>query len=260
MLIQEFVKGRLRVSVFDTSEALGRAAALHAAMLIREAICERHSARVVFSAANSQLEVVHNLTIMEGIDWSRVEVFHVDEYVGLPAAHPASFRRWIRERIIEQVHPGAVNYLAGDAADLGAECRRYENLLAASPLDVSFLGFGENGHIGFNDPHEADFQDTCAVRRVTLDDRCRFQQVNEGHWPGLDSVPDTGLTLTCPALVSARHVICCVPDVRKAGAVSLALEGPISPVCPGSLIRTHPRAHLYLDRNSASLLSREVTV
>jgi len=259
MLIREFQQGGLRIDVYDTATALGLEAAKYAATLIQDAIRDKGSVRVLFSAANSQLEVVRNLVLMEGIDWKCVEVFHVDEYIELPSSHPASFRRWIRQNLVEQVHPGAVHYLDGDAHDIDAECRRYEGLLSAAPLDISFLGFGENGHIGFNDPHEANFADTRAVRRVTLDERCRQQQVNEGHWPGLAAVPDEGLTLTCPALVSASYVICCVPGAPKADAVARALEGPISAVCPGSLIRTHPRARLYLDSDSAALLAQAIT-
>jgi glucosamine-6-phosphate deaminase len=234
---------------------MGTAAARQAGSLLERRIREAGCARIVVSAANSQLETIGALTRLAEIDWRFVEVFHVDEYVGLPASHPASFRLWVKNRLADLVQPGKVHYLAGDAADPDQECRRYGKLLAAGPIDVAFLGFGENGHIGFNDPHEADFADPLPVRRVTLDEKCRLQQVGEGHFPDLAAVPTEALTLTCPTLVSARDIICSVPDQRKAEAVKTALEGPVAPSCPGSIIRTHPRAYLYLDTSSASLLT-----
>ena len=246
----------LSVHVLETKDALGREAASRAAALMREAIRERGWARLIFSAANSQLPMLETLTIFSDIHWNRVEIFHADEYRGMAAAHPASFRGWIKRNLADRVHPAKVHYLAGDAPDVAAECQRYGDLIAAAPIDISFLGFGENGHIGFNDPHEADFEDRSRVRAVTLDERCRLQQVNEKHWPALDAVPDVGLTLTCPTLVDANYIICCVPGPTKAEAVRNALEGPVSPACPASLLRTHSHADLYLDLESASLLSK----
>ncbi|MCX6621370.1 MAG: 6-phosphogluconolactonase [Acidobacteria bacterium] len=243
------------VRIFDSARALGAAAAHDAAVLIQNGIRRRGLARLIFSAANSQLEMVASLTPHPGIEWGAVEIFHVDEWLGMAASHPASFAGWIRTNIAARVQPLRIHYLAGDAGDVAAECRRCAALLAAAPIDVSFLGIGENGHLGFNDPHEADFADPELVRAVTLDRRCRLQQFEEGHWPGLDSVPGQGLTLTCPALVGADHIICSVPDRRKAEAVRDALEGPLSTACPASLLRTQPQARLYLDLESASLLS-----
>jgi glucosamine-6-phosphate deaminase len=248
----------LIVRTFADKNLLGETAAEDSARLMTEAIAVRGRARVIFSAANSQLEMAAALTARPEIDWAAVEVFHVDEYVGVSDTHPASFRRWVREQIADRVRPGKVHYLAGDAADIAAECSRYSALLGEAPVDIAFLGFGENGHIGFNDPHEADFHDPHPVRTVTLDERCRLQQVGEGHFPSLEAVPALGLTLTCPTLVNVAHVICCVPDLRKAEAVRNALEGPISPQCPGSILRTHADARLYLDRESASLLASQM--
>jgi len=249
----------LIVRTFAGKNLLGETAAEDSARLMSQAIHERGKARVIFSAANSQLEMIAALTARPDIDWAAVEVFHVDEYVGVPDTHPASFRRWVRENIAGRVQPGRIHYLAGDAPDIAAECSRYSALLAAAPIDIAFLGFGENGHIGFNDPHEADFHDPHPVRTVTLDERCRLQQVGEGHFPSLEAVPALGLTLTCPTLVNVSHIICCVPDLRKAEAVRNALEGPISTQCPGSILRTHADARLYLDRESASLLATKLT-
>jgi len=250
----EFQSGNLTVRVFRSKPDLGSAAARQAGPILERRIREAGRARIILSAANSQLEMIDALARLSGLDWRAVEVFHVDEYVGLPASHAASFRLWVKTQFADRVNPGTVHYLAGDASDLDAECRRYAALLRAMPIDIAFLGFGENGHIGFNDPHEANFADPYAVRRVTLDERCRRQQVGEGHFPDLASVPREAMTLTCPTLVSARHIICCVPDRRKAEAVKNALEGPVTPACPGSIVRTHAQACLYLDQDSASLL------
>jgi glucosamine-6-phosphate deaminase len=188
------------------------------------------------------------------VPWVLVEAFHMDEYVGTPASHPSSFRYWIKKRIEDRVHPGAVRYLAGDAPDLQAEIQRYSTLLNAAPIDLAFVGFGENGHIAFNDPHVADFVDAATVKRVLIDSASQCQQAREGHFGSPDSVPRDALTVTCPALFRAAAWVCCVPDLRKAKAVRNALEGPISTSCPSSLVRTHPNATVYLDAQSASLL------
>ncbi len=254
--IDRFLVDSMEVLILKDETALGTEAAGLGGRLIRKAISEKGVARVVFSAANSQLEMVRVLTALPGIDWSAVEVFHVDEYEGVSDDASISFRRWVRERIVERVHPRQAHYLAGDAADLEQECERYGKLLAAAPIDVAFLGFGENCHIGFNDPHEADFNDPYPVRRVTLDDRCRLQQYKEGHFTDPAKVPSAGLTLSCPALVSAVEIVCCVPGRQKAEAVQAALEGPVAEAHPGSILRTHARAHLFLDASSASLLAR----
>jgi len=211
---------------------------------------------MIVATGNAQYDVVKGLVETTGLDWGKIEIFHMDEYVGLPDSHPASFRLWIKTRLVDQVHPRVAHYIAGDAADAAAECRRYTELLLESPIDVCLLGIGENGHIAFNDPHVADFHDPATVKLVELDERCRQQQVGEGHFASLAEVPREALTLTCPALMRSRHLICCVPEKRKAEAVRNALEGPVSVACPGSLLRTHPQATIYLDSESASLLAQ----
>ncbi|HUA61994.1 MAG TPA: glucosamine-6-phosphate deaminase [Verrucomicrobiae bacterium] len=251
----EFRAGNLTVRVYKDKRQLGAAAAGQAASILERQIRENGAARILISTGNSQLEMIAELVQHPEIDWRFVEMFHIDEYVGLAATHPASFRYWVKTRLADPVQPGEVHYLAGDAGDVDQECRRYAKLLARRPVDLAFVGFGENGHIGFNDPHEADFHDPLAVRRVTLDEKCRLQQVGEGHFPSLDAVPTEALTLTCPTLVSAREIVCCVPDQRKAEAVRNALQGPIAPSCPASILRNHPRACVYLDTPSASLLA-----
>lgn len=246
--------GKLAVEIRAAKPDLGRAAAAHAAGRMREAIVREGRARIIVGTGPSQSDTIAAL-VREQLDWHRVEMFHMDEYVGIAASHPASFRLWLKARVADVVHPRAVHYIAGDAADVDAECRRYAALLDEAPTDVCFIGFGENGHIAFNDPHEARFDDQLAVKIVTLDDRCRRQQVGEGHFPNMDSVPPRAITLTCPALMAATCLVCSVPDRRKAEAVRCALEGPVSESCPASLVRTHPNAALYLEPESASLLA-----
>jgi glucosamine-6-phosphate deaminase len=199
--------------------------------------------------------VIAALVADRTVEWRHVTLFHMDEYVGIPAAHPASFRRWLRKRVADIVHPGACEYLDGDAADLTKEVERYALSVREAQIDLAFVGFGENGHIAFNDPHAANFEDPLTAKVVELDEGCRRQQIGEGHFPNFDAVPKLAVTLTCPALMASAHLVCCVPDARKANAVRDALEGPIDTSCPASIVRTHPRAWLYLDQPSASLLS-----
>lgn len=245
---------RATVCIFASKLDLGRAAAARASSLLRAAVECRGRARAIVATGNSQLEFIEALAAEPGIPWTSIEIFHMDEYLGMSEDHPASFRRWVRERLASRVRPAAAHYLDGAAPDPEAECARYAALLLEDTIDCAFVGIGENGHIAFNDPHTADFLDPEAVKVVTLDEPCRRQQVGEGHFPSLDQTPIRALTLTCPALMRAEHLICCVPDARKAKAVAAALKGPVSTSCPASLLRTHPGAFLYLDTESASLL------
>jgi glucosamine-6-phosphate deaminase len=258
-LNRQFRVGLLRVSTHDTDRVLGQEAASAAAFFIRESIQRRGKARLLFSAANSQLEMIASLARQPNIKWNVVEVFHVDEYVGIPISHPQSFAGWVKRNLVSSVRPGQAHYIKGDATDVEGECQRYASLLTQEPIDVSFLGIGENSHIGFNDPHAADFTDPKVVKLVTLDQRCREQQVKEGHWRGFADVPTVGFAVTCPALINASHIVCCVPGAHKAEAVRNTLEGPIAPSCPASCLRTHPDAELYVDIHSASQLSRAET-
>ena len=242
------------IRIFERKSDLGEAAAALGAGILREAIAARRRAGIIVGTGPSQNETIAAFVRAPGIDWSRVEVFHMDEYVGMPATHPASFRRWLNEHVVDIVQPGRVQYLVGDAADVDAECVRYGALLREVPVDISFLGFGENGHIAFNDPGVADFHDPAAVKRVFIDERCRAQQAGEGHFPDVASVPPEALTVTCPVLVSAAHLICSVPDRRKAEAARNAIKGPLSEACPASLVMTHPNCAIFLDTESASLL------
>ncbi len=227
----------MNIEIFDSGRELALAAARRAAEIIEAAA----KPRIVVAAGNSQVLFIQALSI----DWSRVEAFHMDEYIGIPETHPASFRRWVREH----VPGGRVHLLDPDDID------KYSEMINLAPIDVAFVGFGENGHIAFNDPHVADFKDPLTIKRVTLDEVCRRQQVGEGQWPDIAAVPPRAMTLTCPTLMAAEHIVCSVPDLRKAEAVRNALEGPVAETCPGSLVRTHLDAVVYLDRESASLLT-----
>lgn len=251
----EFRCGNASVHICSSLQELGAAAAAKAAQFIRSAIEQRGQARVIVATGNSQLPLIEALVKQE-LPWKNVEIFHMDEYAGMRADHPSSFRHWIKTRVEETVHPGKANYLEGDAPDIDREIDRYSRLLTEAPIDLAFVGFGENGHIAFNDPHVADFDDPAVVKRVTLDDACRRQQAGEGHFKDADSVPREALTITCSGLFRASNWVCSVPEARKAQAVRNALEGPISETCPASLVRRHPSAHVYLDSGSASLLPR----
>jgi glucosamine-6-phosphate deaminase len=249
-----YTVGKAHVAIYSTDAKMGAAAALAAANLIGETIAARGLARIMVGTGNSQRSLIDGL-MRENVDWQRVVVFHMDEYVGIDAEHSASFRRWLRTWVHERYWPASVHYIKGDAPETLNEIARYSALLADGPIDVAFVGFGENGHIAFNDPGVADFNDPSRMKVVKLDDRCRKQQVGEGHFRDLAAVPEHALTVTCSELLAARAWICCVPEGRKAEAVRKALEGPVTPECPASVVRTHPRAQVFLETSSAALLS-----
>jgi glucosamine-6-phosphate deaminase len=251
---REAVVDALQVRVFDDAAAMGAAAALDAARALRDAITARGHAHAMFATGNSQLGFLAALVHEDGIDWSSVVGFHMDEYVGIAADHPASFRRYLRERLVARVPIGEFHFVEGDAADAGAECIRYAELLRAHPLDLCCLGIGENGHLAFNDP-PADFADPLDVKVVALDDVCRRQQVGEGHFADVDAVPSLAITVTVPALLRAGRVLAIVPETRKAEPVRRTLEGAIEETCPASILRRHPHATLYLDDESAGASS-----
>jgi len=243
------------IRIFDTKLDLGRAAAERAASAIGEAIARSGQARVIAATGASQFEFLDALTATPGVEWGRVEMFHLDEYVGVSDTHPASFRRYLRERIVERVHPRTFHFLAGDAADPAAECRRVGALLARSPIDVAFVGIGENGHLAFNDP-PADFETDEPYLVVTLDEACRRQQLGEGWFATLDDVPRRAISMSIRQILKAREVLCIVPDARKAKAVRDCLEGEVSPIHPSSILQAHEATTVYLDRDSAALLKR----
>ena len=241
--------------IYSDKVSLGRAAAARAAARINAAIAARGEARVIFASAASQFEFIEALIARDDIDWSKVCGFHLDEYVGLTADHPASFRRFLRERLLAKLPcaPKAFTFVGGDAPDTAAECARLEAALRAAPIDLACIGIGENGHIAFNDP-PADFDTKAAYAVVALDEVCRRQQVGEGWYPNLDAVPTHAFSMTVPQIMAARTIIVVVPDDRKAKAVSMAVDGPLTNMCPSSILRTHPRCMLFLDKPAAALL------
>ncbi|MGZ0147716.1 glucosamine-6-phosphate deaminase [Kribbella sp. WER1] len=244
----------LTVEVHPSEADAGRAAAGFTAATITAAVRARGTARVVMATGNSQLAFVRALAD-EDIPWDRVTVFHMDEYIGLDDQHPASFRRWIREQIAVRLQPARVEYIEPDQDDPERECRRYEELLRSAPLDLTCMGIGENGHLAFNEPGVADFADDRWTRVIELTPESREQQVNEGHFPAVDAVPPTAISVTIPGLLSATVVQVVVPEQRKAAAVARALNGPVDTSCPASILQRHAHARLFLDESSASLVT-----
>jgi glucosamine-6-phosphate deaminase len=251
-VVEVFTVEALSVRVHDSVAELAVDAAAEAAATIDAAVTANGVANVMFATGNSQLGFLDVLTVRDDIDWARVVGFHMDEYRGISAEHPASFRRYLRERIVDRVHPGAFHFIAGDAPDPQGECRRYAALLRKHPLDLCCLGIGENGHLAFNDPPVADFEDPLDVKVVALDEACRRQQVGEGHFATVDDVPAEAITVTIPALLRAGRVLANVPEARKRDPVRVALTGPVSTACPASILRTHSNVTLHLDRRSAA--------
>lgn len=245
----------MQTRIFPDKKTLGEAAAADAAILLREAIEKRGRAFVVAATGASQFEFLEALTRAPDVDWSRTTFFHLDEYVGLPPTHPASFRRYLKERLAERVHPGAFHFIEGDRPDPNAEARRVGDLIRASPIDVAFVGIGENGHLAFNDP-PADFETEEPYLVVRLDAACRRQQLGEGWFARLEDVPDRAISMSIRQILKARRVVCVVPDARKARAVRDCLTGPVSPKHPASSLQGHPAATVYLDVHSAALLER----
>lgn len=245
---------RLNIEIHPDRASMGRAAAERAAAILRGALARQSRARIIVASAPSQQELIASLTAAPDLDWSRITVFHMDEYVGLPAGHPATFRAWQQINLLSQVQPAAFHGIRGESADLEAEIQRYTALLEQASIDLVCMGIGENGHIAFNDPPVADFNDPFLIKPVELDDACRQQQVNDACFPDFASVPTHALTLTCPALMSGRAIVCVVPGPRKAAAVKTTLEGPVSTACPATVLRQHPDAVLYLDADSARSL------
>jgi len=231
---------------------MAKAAAEEAARLIREAIGARGRARIVVATGASQIEFLESLVTAPGIAWHQVELFHLDEYIGLAWNHPASFQHYIRERILARVTVGRAWLLDG-AADPGSECKRVGEAIAAAPVDVAFAGIGENGHLAFNDP-PADFDTEEPFIVVDLDERGRQQQVGGGWFASLAEVPGTAITMSIRQILKARAILCLVSGARKAEAVKLCLEGDIGPMAPASALRLHQNATVFLDREAAALL------
>lgn len=240
------------IRVFDDGAALAAAAAADAAARIRAAIARRGRARIIAATGASQFQFLEALVREPGIDWDKVEMFHLDEYIGLPIDHPASFRKYLLERLIGPAGITRYHLLDGQR-DPEAVCREVGAELRKEPVDLALVGIGENGHLAFNDP-PADFDTDLPYLVVSLDERCRLQQVGEGWFAGLADVPETAISMSVRQILRASAILCIVPDARKAQAVRDSLEGPVDPMTPASILRRHPDLTVYLDRASASLL------
>mgnify|MGYP006292944993 CR=1 FL=1 len=244
------------VIVSDTKQACGEAAAGHAARAIREAIAARGGAAIIVATGASQFEMLGALVAAGGIDWPKVTCFHLDEYIGLPASHAASFRRYLKERFVDRLPepPAAFHYVNGEAADPHAECRRLGDLIRDHTIDAAMVGIGENGHLAFNDP-PADFEATDPYLVVDLDEACRQQQLGEGWFASMEEVPRRAISMSVRQIMASREIVCTVPDARKAEAVRKTVEGPVTPDVPASILEEHAAATLYLDQASASELA-----
>lgn len=244
----------LPVAVYTSNAALGAAAAQEAREIMRAAIAARGVTNVILATGNSQLTFLHALRELDGIDWARVNLFHMDEYLGIDPAHPASFPLFLRQHIVRTVRPKAFYPVPNGLRHVERACADYAELLRAHPADLVALGYGENGHLAFNDPPYAEFDDPVWVKVIKLDEASRRQQVGEGHFPTLNDVPTHAITLTIPALLAAKRVLAIVPEARKAEAVRACLTEPIHEDRPGSILRQVEHAQLYLDVDSAALI------
>jgi glucosamine-6-phosphate deaminase len=253
-LVKEFKADKLTVKIFDSRDSMGQTAADEVRAKIKELLSQKDEISMIFAAAPSQNEFLAALVADKEIDWERVNAFHMDEYIGLDEDAPQRFGNFLKDRIFGKVNFKSVNYLDGNAADPEEECRRYSELLQSNTIDVVCMGIGENGHIAFNDPHVAFFDDPKLVKVVELDEKCRTQQVNDGCFETIDEVPTHALTLTIPALMLGENLFCMVPAKTKAEAVKNTVKGEIEEACPASILRTRENAILYLDQDSSSLL------
>ena len=247
----------MKIIIGKDKNDMGRLAADDAAAKICAAIAANGEARVIFASAASQFEFIEALLTHKEIDWSKVCGFHLDEYVGLKADHPASFRRFLKERLLAKL-PCAVKsftFVGGDAPDTAAECARLETALREKPIDLACIGIGENGHIAFNDP-PADIDTNRAYKVVPLDEKCRMQQVGEGWFPDLAAVPTHAFSMTVKQILWAKSIVCTCPDSRKADAVKGSLEGPVTNMCPGSLLQLHPDCGVFIDPPAAAKLTK----
>ena len=253
MLTKTFKADMLSVNIYDTRKNMGEAAAADIAACIKKLLAEKDEIYMIFAAAPSQNEMLEALVADPEVQWNKVHALHMDEYVNLPADAPQGFGNFLRRAIFDKVPFASVN-LIGTDADSEATCQRYDALLTEHPVDIVCMGIGENGHIAFNDPHVADFNDPLKIKKVDLDQKCRQQQVNDGCFASIDQVPTHALTLTIPTLYNVENVFCVVPAPSKAVAVKNTVTGPVSEVCPASILRKHANATLYVDADSSALL------
>jgi len=248
----------MNLKIFGDGESLGASAAANAAAMLRDKLDREPVARIIAATGASQFEFLKALSISPGIDWARVEMFHLDEYVGLPIPHPASFRKFLLERLIQPTGIKQYHLLDGEG-DVRAVCQQVGTELNQAPIDVAFVGIGENGHLAFNDP-PADFETEQPYLVVELDEACRRQQVGEGWFTSLSEVPKQAISMSIRQIMKAKKILCIVPDQRKATAVKACLEGPVSPLAPASILQTHPGVTVFLDTASASLLTNRTSL
>jgi len=241
----------MEINLYDSKDAMGKAAARQGASLINASLGEKGQASIILATGASQFEMLGEL-VKAPVDWSRVTVFHLDEYIGIPDTHPASFRRYLNERFVQPASPARFFPIDGEA-DPGTECRRLGEEIRKHDVDVAFIGIGENGHLAFNDP-PADFETEKPYLVVDLDLQCRQQQLGEGWFPSLEAVPGQAISMSVRQILKSRTIVCTVPDARKAKAVWQAVEGPVVPEVPASILQTHPHTLLYLDRDSSFML------
>ncbi|MGC2638492.1 MAG: glucosamine-6-phosphate deaminase [Acidobacteriaceae bacterium] len=256
MACRSFNVGAVKARIYPTAQALGRAAAECAADALREMAARRDALGILFATGASQIEMLHALTSIPDLPWKKVHGFHMDEYVGIEGNHPASFRRYLRDNLTSRVWMAAFHEIDGSASDLDRVRREYVEKLRATDPQICLLGIGENGHLAFNDPDEADFADPEPMKVVSLDRACREQQVAEGWFPSFDQVSERALTLTIPTLLQVPKLIASVPGKRKAGIMRRALSDDLSTECPATILRTHPDVTIFLDEDSASELDR----
>jgi glucosamine-6-phosphate deaminase len=252
--VEKLKVGTVKLEVYPSRQAAGAAAAQAAAQAMRDLSSENDAIAIIFATGASQLDTLEVLTRIENLPWNKVLGFHLDEYLGIDPNHPASFRRYLREKLVQKVSMKAFFEIDGSAADSERTCREYSDKLTAAHPQLCLLGIGENGHLAFNDPLVADFKDPLAIKVVNLDMACREQQVAEGWFEGYQSVPERAITLTIPTLFRVPKLIVSVPGSRKAQIIRRTLEEPISTACPSTLLRTHPDATIYLDPDSAAEL------
>jgi len=247
----------MKIKVSKTKQKMGRAAAEEAARILIDAIRERGEATFITATGTSQFEFLENLTSISSIDWLKTTMFHLDEYIGFPETHPASFRKYLRERLINKVHPGNVYLIKGDAKSPESECERLGKIIKQKEVDVAFIGIGENGHLAFNDP-PADFDTKKPYLVVNLDDACRKQQLGEGWFKSFDDVPERAISMSINQIMESKNIICTVPDSRKARAVKDCFgDQNISPKYPASILKNHERVFLFLDEASARLFKKK---
>ena len=249
--VNTFQVDALSVRVYQQESDMADDAAQIVHDYLKDKIAAQGSAAVILATGNSQIKFLEALIALGGVDWSKITLFHLDEYLGIDGNHSASFRRYMRERVENLVKPQYFHYIEGDALQPLTECDRYTKLLQTQPIDLCCLGVGENGHLAFNDPSVADFNDPYSVKLVKLEDSCRLQQVNEGHFPNLEAVPQYAFTLTISQICAANKIICLAPETRKATVVKEMLQSEISTNIPASILRKQPQATLFLDTNSA---------